>query len=227
MSMPGSHDEIVRIMDNLPRGKVLDSPAGSGALAKRLTEMGFELSCCDIDGGNFHLHDQYKLTNADFNRDPLPYPDNYFDYVICANGLHRLYYPNHVLEEFNRVINNDGKMILSWPNYNSLARRLRFLITGSIGASIDFAQYDQTISEPAAKIRYPLSTGRMEFLLKQIGSSIESITSIGYRTYDYLLMPLAAIIAGLTSIIGQGKKDNRLAVIGGGSTTIVVCNKGH
>jgi SAM-dependent methyltransferase len=226
MSMPGSHDEIIKIMASMPIGKVLDSPAGSGALAKRLTSLGFEVSCCDIDGGNFHLHDQFQLTNADFNQDKLPYPDNEFDYVICANGLHRLYYPSNALKEFDRIVKSGGKMILSWPNYNSLARRLRFLITGSIGESIDFASYDQTIAEPAAKIRYPLSTGRVEFLLKKVGISMHRVTSIGYRFYDYPLIPLAAIIAGLTKIIGIGSKDNRLSVICGGSTTIVVCKKG-
>jgi len=227
MSMPGSHDHIMSIMKDQPPGKLLDSPAGAGALSKRLSDIGYDVSCCDIDPGNFHFHDKFELQLADFNNDRLPYPDNCFDYIVCANGLHRLYYPNNILSEFSRVIKDDGLLILSWPNYNSMARRLRFFLTGSIGSSIDFAEYDQTITSPAAKIRFPLSTGRMEYLLNSVNVSIESTRSIGYQVYDYLLLPVSLVVFAFGSLIGNRGKDNRINVISGGYTTIAICRKSN
>ncbi len=221
--MPGSHDRIVDIFKELPKGKVLDAPAGAGALSLRLQTMGFEVSCCDIDSGNFHHHDKFELSCADFNRDTLCYDDDTFDYVVCANGLHRLYYQENVIKEFSRVTKPGGKLILSWPNYNSMARRVKFLFTGGLGGSIDFAQHDQTISDPAAKIRFPLSASRMNYLLESQGIKIDQVEAIGHAAYDYAFAPLSLLVSVLTRPMHSVHTDNKWPLIFGGSTTVVVC----
>ena len=42
------YDTVERLLNGSPRGRLLDVPAGEGALAVRLSEMGFEVSCCDL-----------------------------------------------------------------------------------------------------------------------------------------------------------------------------------
>ena len=48
MAHEAIHKTVERILTNATRGKVLDIPAGGGALAARLKELGFEVSCCDL-----------------------------------------------------------------------------------------------------------------------------------------------------------------------------------
>ncbi len=223
MALAGSHDFICSLMEQWRPGKVLDSPCGAGALSCRLSEMGHEVSCCDIDSGNFQCHGRFDLKLADFNSNPLPYPDEYFDYIVSANGLHRLFYPDNLLSEFKRTLKSDGKLVLSWPNYYSIARRIKFLLTGSIGKSIDFASYDQTVFIPAACVRFPLSTSRVEHLLKPYGLRLSTVSCIDYRGYDYLLYPIACLISLIGKVLKIGTKSNDFSVISGGSTTIVTC----
>jgi hypothetical protein len=49
------HDSVVAILANLPRGALLDVPAGEGALAARLIEAGFDVRCCDLYPEIFRL----------------------------------------------------------------------------------------------------------------------------------------------------------------------------
>lgn len=224
IAMPGSHDRIIDLMTSLPRGKVLDAPGGSGALANRLKNLGFDVVCADIDAGNFQSHDEIPFASADFNRDRLPFEDGEFDYVICSNGLHRLYYPKNIVEEFARIVKPGGTMVLTWPNYTSMARRVKYLLTGSIGGSIDRANYDQTISDPAAMIRYPLTTSRMEYLLGLSGVTISRIETIGIRFYDYLLLPLSMILS-LSRVLLDRHIDNHYQVVSGGTTTLCLCRR--
>ncbi len=48
MAHQAVHDTVVQILRELPRGKVLDVPAGEGALAAALIEAGFDVRCCDL-----------------------------------------------------------------------------------------------------------------------------------------------------------------------------------
>jgi len=42
------HDTVVNILQKLSPGKLLDVPAGEGALAARLSDAGFAVQCCDL-----------------------------------------------------------------------------------------------------------------------------------------------------------------------------------
>jgi 2-polyprenyl-3-methyl-5-hydroxy-6-metoxy-1,4-benzoquinol methylase len=42
------HETVERILQEAKRGKVLDAPAGEGALTLRLKNLGFDVSCCDL-----------------------------------------------------------------------------------------------------------------------------------------------------------------------------------
>lgn len=75
----GIHEKIIACLDAKPRGRVLDVPTGQGALAKRLHEKGFTVSCCDIDTSHF-LVKGLTVDQGDLNG-RLPYGDEVFDYV--------------------------------------------------------------------------------------------------------------------------------------------------
>ncbi len=64
------HEKIIAYLADKPRGRILDVP-GHGALAKRLREIGFTVSCCDIELGQF-LAKGLTVKRGDLN-ERLPY----------------------------------------------------------------------------------------------------------------------------------------------------------
>jgi len=122
------HDKVTELMNNEPRGKVLDVPTGTGVLAARLKGMGFSVSCCDINPSYFSVPD-LTLQIGDLNQS-LPYPSASFDFILCIEGLEHLENPFNAIHEFSRLLKPKGKVFLTLPNYLNIERRMRFLITG-------------------------------------------------------------------------------------------------
>jgi ubiquinone/menaquinone biosynthesis C-methylase UbiE len=122
------HETVARILAAKPPGKVLDVPAGEGALALRLRELGFDVSCCDL------YTEIFKLENAEIKRGNLdarlPYEDRSFDYVVCVEGLEHIENPANAIREFARLLKNDGTLIVSVPNIMNVEERLKWLFNG-------------------------------------------------------------------------------------------------
>jgi SAM-dependent methyltransferase len=70
-----------------------------------------------------------KFAVCDLARQPIPFPDNYFDLVIFTEVLEHLFaLPSEVLKEIRRVMRAQGKLILSVPNFASLIKRIKLLL---------------------------------------------------------------------------------------------------
>src|SRR5712671_7939218 len=82
------HDTVVGILKELPRGTLLDVPVGEGALAARLIDAGFEVSCCDLYPEIFRL-DGVGIRRGDLNGE-LPFDNHLFDFVTCLEGLEHI-----------------------------------------------------------------------------------------------------------------------------------------
>ena len=73
-----------------PKGaKVLDAPAGHGALTKRMQDLGYEVAASDIFPDLFCV-EGVECRGGSLN-DRLPYDDDTFDGVTSCNGIHRVY----------------------------------------------------------------------------------------------------------------------------------------
>src|SRR5215510_6839984 len=82
------HDTVVSLLAKLPRGALLDIPAGEGALAARLIDAGFEVRCCDLYPEIFRLSG-VEIERGNLDAD-LPFSDNSFAYVTCLEGLEHI-----------------------------------------------------------------------------------------------------------------------------------------
>ncbi len=110
------------------RRNILDAPCGDGALAFMLLEKGIHVRAIDIEGtAAFLLGDAFRI--ADLNQ-KLALPDKSFDLVVSVEGIEHLENPHLFLREVNRVLKDDGKLILTTPNIVSLRSRVRFLGSG-------------------------------------------------------------------------------------------------
>lgn len=184
-----------------PAGRILDAPCGRGALSVRLRQMGFDVSCCDIDPGVFKA-EGLPLAVANLNRDRLPYDDGAFDYIVCSGGLHRLFNIDHAIGEFARCLRAGGKLFISVPNYGCLWRRLLFLLLGSLGKDIDQPTFIQTTSEPEAHFRRNLTFTQLNHYLARHGFAEVDVFKSKTETLNLLLSPLYLVIKCAALLLG-------------------------
>lgn len=107
-------------------GVLLDIPCGSGWLSRELTQPEWEYHGADI-GGECALD---NFLCADLNT-PLPYTNDFFDYVACLEGLEHIENYHHVLREFARVLKRGGCLLISTPNPLCIKSRIRFFWQGT------------------------------------------------------------------------------------------------
>jgi len=124
----GLHNKVLKLMEQEKKGRVLDAPAGVGNLSCYLKERGFEVWAADIDETVFKAS-EVRFQMVDLNK-KLPYPESFFNYVICIEGIEHLENSYHLLREFGRVLKQRGKLIITTPNVLSIFSRLRYLLIG-------------------------------------------------------------------------------------------------
>jgi len=130
-SRAGSLAAVLEIADALPRGRALDAPCGPGRASEALARLGFEVTAGDLDERAFAAGPGIRFERLDLDL-PLPFADSSFELVHCGDGIEHLENPLRALRELARVLAPGGTLLLSTPNYASLERRLRFLVSGSL-----------------------------------------------------------------------------------------------
>jgi len=185
-------NRVVEICRNLPKGKLLDIPAGAGALAVRLVELTFDVFCADIDIGLFKVKDlPFKIQNLNKK---LSYSNQFFDIITCVAGLQRISYLNIAMKELSRILKNDGILIVAIPNYAVLRKRIRYLLTGSIDKNIDFPPFSQTTQLPEANFRMLITIPRFVREAQLAGLQIESMQGDRFSKSTIWYLPWILLI---------------------------------
>ena len=206
---PDSHDTLLQILESRPPCRVLDAPSGTGVIAQRLLQLGYDVHCADIDPGNLKLAD-VPFTQANLNRG-LNLPNDSFDMVVCANGVHRLFSLGNCLREFARVLRPGGTLLVNVNNYASIDRRLRFLFYGSLDNAVNDAHCNQTIEDPEANVRIALHLPHLLNQLEAAGFEIVSIRPAAVRSVHRLLGPVAMLVRLLSYLVpARSRRRNRL-----------------
>lgn len=113
-------DEIKKIMPK----KVLDAGCGRGFYINSLTNFDFieEIHGVDIVDKYLKiakknsLDNRIKIRKADIYS--LPYPNNYFDVIVCSEVLEHLAWDKKALFELKRVLKPSGTLLITVPNLN-------------------------------------------------------------------------------------------------------------
>lgn len=195
-AMSGAQGLVLEYLKTLPRGRLLDMPAGQGYLAEKSLQMGFCVECCDIDPGHFQLQG-IECKRVNLNRDTLPYASGSFDVVVSVGGLHRLFNPRNAISEAWRVLVPGGLFLVGLKNYSTLRRRLLFLVSGFHGRNIVTQSCVQTIEDPEARFRFPLTAPHLSYLLQKAGFSLRKIKADGISFETFALFPLVLLIKAL------------------------------
>ena len=233
-AMSGAQDLVLNYLSTVNGvGRLLDMPAGQGYLAERARNMGFNVQCCDIDPDLFKLSG-IVCRRVNLNRDSLPYESESFDFVASVGGLHRLFNPKNAIAEAWRVLVPGGVFIAGLKNYSSLRRRLLFLISGFHARNIITQSCHQTIDDPEANFRFPMTALHLFSILQNAGFSVQEIKTDGICVEGVMLFPLVLTIkvfSAMRRTYYSRKMDiefsDPLGVIMGKKYMLVVSQKGY
>jgi SAM-dependent methyltransferase len=185
------HYDIIRWFRDKRRGSVLDAPAGFGHLSMRLRDMGFDVTCGEIEPEIFRVKD-LSCAYTNLNRH-IEAPDNSFDYVCCVDGLEHMTDPYQAVKEFSRVLRRGGYGIFSVPNYANIEKRMKFLWNGYLTRPVDIKRYESDGSLFNLH-NSPLTITILEFMFYINGLEIVEIRKNALKKKQYFLLPMVVLI---------------------------------
>lgn len=109
------------ILKNKPK-KILDAGCGRGFYSHALSFLPFikEISAVDINADYLKIAKKNtKDKKVKFYKSSiysLPFPNNYFDCIICSEVLEHLSDEKKALKELKRVLNKNGIILITVPN---------------------------------------------------------------------------------------------------------------
>ena len=187
----GTTARIFSMLRARPSGRVLDAPAGAGALSRLMAQQGHAVVALDIDGRSFQPRD-IPVVAADLNR-PLPFPDATFDYAVCVDGIEHLENPFAMVREFRRVLKPGGEVFISTPNISSFRSRTRYLLTGFHNKGKK--PLNESVPSPFQHISL-VSFPELRYALCRAGFTLAAVSAnrVTFATWPYVLLyPLAAL----------------------------------
>jgi SAM-dependent methyltransferase len=108
---------------------VLDIPAGSGYSSEILKSLNAKVEAYDLFPEFFKVADM-ECKNADLSKE-LPIPSSYADFILCQEGIEHLSDQFLLFKEFNRVLKQEGTLLLTTPNGSMMRSRLSHFLTES------------------------------------------------------------------------------------------------
>lgn len=233
MAHEAIHDTVVQILDALPRGKMLDVPAGEGALAGRLIKAGFEVRCCDLYPEIFRLKG-VEIKRGDLSG-VLPYDDGEFDYITCVEGLEHIENPQQAIRECARLLRPGGHLITSVPNILNIEERIKWLLYGytshfkplSREAVNNLRNSFGEMEEVALHIN-PIGYSELRYTLEKYGFEIQRLYRDKPKAHLWAYWPLVALIRFISRLTPERKRRERWTtelhsneILLGGNTLIV------
>ncbi|MDO8601270.1 MAG: class I SAM-dependent methyltransferase, partial [bacterium] len=87
-------------------GKLLDVGCGRGEYVKIFNELGIDAYGVDLEATS------EKTKKVDLETEKIPYPDNYFDFIMCKSAIEHIRNVYHLTEEMRRVLKPRGKIVI-------------------------------------------------------------------------------------------------------------------
>jgi SAM-dependent methyltransferase len=138
-ALPGTHERLVEtaLRYVAPGARALDLGAGSGALTERLLAANFRVTAADI-GSAFQPKAEFvsiDCNDPNFDRALT----ERFDLIASVEVIEHLENPTAFLRSICRLLTPNGVAILTTPNVENVAARLKFLLGGKLRAMDEHA----------------------------------------------------------------------------------------
>ncbi len=227
------HETVARILDPFPRGKLLDVPAGEGALSARLSKAGFAVQACDLYPEIFRAP-EIEVRRGDLSG-VLPYNDAEFQYITCLEGLEHIENPHQAIREFARLLAPGGQLVISVPNILNIEERVKWLLNG-------YTSHFKPISEEHLRMRHeqwgekeevvlhinPIAYTELRYILEKYGFELAGAYRDKSKPNIWLYWPLVAAIRFFARLTPERKRRERWtdelasdAVLLGGNTLVL------
>lgn len=131
-TFPEVHEAIGEALASrlAPRAKVLDIAAGSGAMCRRIKDLGFSPSACDLVSENFNLHGEVPFWKHNLNSGLPPEAKDTFDAVVATDIIEHLENPRYFLRECFAALRPGGLLLMTTPNVDSHYSKALFVRSG-------------------------------------------------------------------------------------------------
>lgn len=227
----GVHEKIIAYLADKPRGRILDDPTGQGALAKKLHEIGFTVTCCDIEPNQF-LAKELTVERGDLNG-RLPYGDEEFDYVCFLEAIEHTENPYNAVREVARVLRRGGILAMSTPNYLNIERRMKFLITGFFTKPVSHEKFLGSYKGKNYGMHLsPMGYTLIRFAIESAGLKIIKMTYDLKKPKMVFLKPLIWFIRTYAKLWPKAKQQEYWLyettgdiILEGGNTLIIFAEK--
>ena len=231
------HETVEQILSKSPNGRLLDIPAGEGALAQRLKRIGYDVACCDLYPDIFRL-DGVEIRSGNMDS-RLPYSDAEFDAIVCVEGLEHIANPTNAIAEFSRMLKPGGQLIVSVPNIMNIEERLKWLFTGYTShfkplskPVLDGISREFPGMEEIALHVNPIGYSEVRFLLEKFDFEITGTHRDKKKDNSWAFWPIVALIRMVALFSSKKKRAKRWTnelnsdeVILGGNTLIFEARK--
>ncbi|MBI2031227.1 MAG: class I SAM-dependent methyltransferase [Candidatus Levybacteria bacterium] len=129
------------------KGNILDAGCGDGGLAKEIAARfsTVKLYGVDISREGCRLAKKYCVETkvADLNK-KIPYPNNYFDFIVSQEVLEHILDTDRYFEEFNRVLKKGGRVVITTPNLLAWYQRL-LCVVGIVPTFCEMSTKDRSV----------------------------------------------------------------------------------
>jgi len=125
----------------------------------------------------------------------LPFNEKAFDLIICTEVLEHTLWPQQLLKEVNRVLSNDGRILLSVPNIASFSYRVAWLFghipscaaTGNLPLELGSTAYQKTDDQLIGGHVIDFNLKRIIRLLKHVGFEVVCVKGSGVIWHKQIL----------------------------------------
>ncbi len=179
-ALPGLHASLLRHIERVPRNaSVLDVGCGTGAWIERLFDTGFKrIHGIDIDLSAFgSSHATTSIANLAEN--DLGLGDEKYGFVSAIEVIEHIENIGLFFSHIQRHLAQEGLLLLTSPNIQSLHCRLRFLLSGKLQQFDEKA--DPTHISPMLFVSLKRMLARHDLEIAENWSFPEDGSSIGSR----------------------------------------------
>lgn len=176
-AQPTYEEVIPRVINENPK-VMLDLGCGTGDMIKKILNHDPDIQVYGLDISPKMV----KKASTKFpegcvkvgDSEHIPWDDESFDLVVCNSAFHHFPNPTNVLNEINRVLKKDGKLIMGEPTAPGLIRRVINIIC-RFGPHGDYRIYNKR---------------EIKFLLKRTNFELENFKLIDEKHYAFTAIKL-------------------------------------
>jgi SAM-dependent methyltransferase len=111
-------------------GKFLDVGCGTGLVLEQFRTYNVKAVGVEVSKTSIKKCKEKKLNCSYYDGERIPFKDGFFDVVGSFNVLEHTQNPNYFLDEQNRVLKNNGYLIISCPNFLSITNSYHWHTSG-------------------------------------------------------------------------------------------------